>query len=48
MTTEPTTAIYRWRRARGRYLKTQDGAAPKREKIQKRLLIIISLFGGFD
>ena len=27
MTTESTTAI-----SRGRYLKTQDGAAPKREK----------------
>ena len=32
MTTEPTTAIARRRRARGRYPKTQDGAAPKREK----------------
>ena len=32
MTTEPTTAISRRRRARGRYPKTQDGAAPKREK----------------
>ena len=31
MTTEPTTAIAR-RRPRGRYLKTQDGATPKREK----------------
>ena len=32
MTTEPTTAISRQRRPRGRYPKTQDGAAPKREK----------------
>ena len=32
MTTEPTTAISRRRRLRGRYPKTQDGAAPKREK----------------
>ena len=32
MTTEPTTAIARRRRPRGRYLKTQDGATPKREK----------------
>ena len=32
MTTESTTAISRRRRARGRYPKTQDGAAPKREK----------------
>ena len=29
---EPTTAMSRRRRARGRYPKTQDGAAPKREK----------------
>ena len=27
-----TTAIARRRRARGRYPKTQDGAAPKRQK----------------
>ena len=32
MTTEATTAISRQRRPRGRYPKTQDGAAPKREK----------------
>ena len=32
MATEPTTAIARRRRPRGRYPKTQDGAAPKREK----------------
>ena len=32
MTTDPTTAISRQRRPRGRYPKTQDGAAPKREK----------------
>ena len=32
LTTEPTTAISRQRRPRGRYPKTQDGAAPKREK----------------
>ena len=32
MTTDPTTAIARQRRPRGRYPKTQDGAAPKREK----------------
>ena len=32
MATEPTTAIARRRRPRGRYLKTQDGATPKREK----------------
>ena len=32
MAAEPTTAISRRRRPRGRYLKTQDGAAPKREK----------------
>ena len=32
MTTEPTTAISRRRRPRGRYPKTPDGAAPKREK----------------
>ena len=32
MTTEPTTAISRQRRPRGRYPKTQDGATPKREK----------------
>ena len=32
MTAEPTTAISRRRRPRGRYPKTQDGAAPKREK----------------
>ena len=32
MTTEPTTAISRQRRPRGRYSKTQDGAAPKRER----------------
>ena len=32
MTTEPITAISRRRRPRGRYLKTQDGAAPKRQK----------------
>ena len=32
MTTEPTTAISRQRRPRGHYPKTQDGAAPKREK----------------
>ena len=32
MTIEPTTAISRRRRARGRYPKTQDGAAPKRKK----------------
>ena len=32
MTTEPTTAISRQRRPRGRYPKTPDGAAPKREK----------------
>ena len=32
MTTEPTTAISRRRRPKGRYQKTQDGAAPKREK----------------
>ena len=29
MTTDPTTAISRQRRPRGRYPKTQDGAAPK-------------------
>ena len=33
MTTDPTTAISRRRRPRGRYLKTQDGAVPKREKL---------------
>ena len=32
MTTDPTTAISRQRRPRGRYPKTQDGAAPKRER----------------
>ena len=32
MTTDPTTAISRRRRPRGRYPKTPDGAAPKREK----------------
>ena len=32
MTTETSTAISRRRRPRGRYPKTQDGAAPKREK----------------
>ena len=32
MTIEPTTAISRRRRARGRQPKTQDGAAPKRKK----------------
>ena len=32
MTTEPTTAISRQRRPRGRYLKTQDGAVSKCEK----------------
>ena len=32
MTTDPTTAISRQRRPRGRYPKTQDGATPKREK----------------
>ena len=32
MTTDPTTAISRRRRPRGRYAKTQDGATPKREK----------------
>ena len=32
MTTEPTTAISRQRRPRGRYPKTPDGAVPKREK----------------
>ena len=32
MAAEPTTAISRRRRPRGRYPKTQDGAAPKREK----------------
>ena len=32
MATEPTTAISRQRRPRGCYPKTQDGAAPKRER----------------
>ena len=32
MTTESSTAISRQRRPRGRYPKTQDGAAPKRQK----------------
>ena len=32
MAAEPTTAIARRRRPRGRYPKTQDGATPKREK----------------
>ena len=32
MTTESSTAISRWRRPRGRYPRTQDGAAPKRQK----------------
>ena len=32
MAAEPTAAIARQRRPRGRYPKTQDGAAPKREK----------------
>ena len=32
MTTEQTTAISRRRKSRGHYPKTQDGAAPKREK----------------
>ena len=32
MATEPTTAISRQRRPRGRYPKTQDGAVSKREK----------------
>ena len=32
MATDSTTAMSRRRRARGRYPKTQDGAAPKREK----------------
>ena len=32
MTTEPTAAISRRRRPRGRYPKTQDGATPKRQK----------------
>ena len=32
MEAEPTTAISRQRRPRGRYPKTQDGAVPKREK----------------
>ena len=32
MTTESSTAISRRRRPRGRYLKTQDSATPKREK----------------
>ena len=32
MTTDPTTAISRRRRPRGRYPKTPDGAVPKREK----------------
>ena len=32
MATDSTTAITRRRRPRGRYLKTPDGAAPKREK----------------
>ena len=32
MTTKTTTVISRRGRARGRYPKTQDGAAPKREK----------------
>ena len=32
MATEPTTAISRRRRPRGRYPRTQDGATPKRQK----------------
>ena len=32
MAAEPTAAIARQRRPRGRYPKTQDGATPKRER----------------